>query len=182
MRAISKLSAILLFLFLLLTNSCIAQETFPFLGEVNTDAINIRSDSRVSAEVISQANKGDKLEVVLELYGWYKVRLPKIAPSFIKKSLAASADQKIAKVTGNRVNVRLSPNESSPILGKIDKDQTINILEDKGDWYKIEPINDSFGWINKRFITKIVTPENKPPATPEKTKKLFDIKSKKGKN
>lgn len=160
--------------------SIFAQETFPFTGEVTSDRINIRCDSTVSSEAICTVNKGSYVEVVLELYDWYKIRLPKSAPSFIKKVLVTLAQDlpaeplsgnpvdintekaKSARVCAERVNIRLFPNESSPILGKAGRDEIITVLQDKGDWYKIEPVNSSFGWINKRFVRK--APVTKKPA------------------
>jgi uncharacterized protein YgiM (DUF1202 family) len=160
----------------------------PFIGEINADNINIRSDSTVSSEIICKVNKGEQVEVTRERYGWYKIRLPKYAPSFIKKNLVTAIEDKPAnsfdklrdsgtelnrnaKVIKNRVNIRLHPNESSPILGKVDRNEVITILEDKGEWFRIEPVNSSFGWINNKFISKISSvtkPEN--PLVPQKVK------------
>lgn len=156
---------------LLLPHELFAQETMPFTGEVNAENINIRADSTVNSRVICRASKGERLEVTSALYGWYKIRLPKHAPSFIKKNLTAGIEDRPAnsfdklkasgtdlnrnaKVIKERVNIRLSPNESSPILGKADKNEIITILGESGEWYKIEPINNSFGWINSKFISK----------------------------
>lgn len=55
--------------------------------------------------------------------------------------------------------MRLEPNESSIILGKANENEIINIIEDAGDWYKIEPLNNSYGWVHKQFVTKVAKPE-----------------------
>ncbi|MFA5145198.1 MAG: SH3 domain-containing protein [Candidatus Omnitrophota bacterium] len=153
--------AVLIFAFWLQFNICPAQPDPPlFQGEVNADNINLRSDSSVTSEVISILNKNEKVEVVLELYEWYKIRLPKPAPCYIKKNLAECSGMspenkcKNARVLKNKVNIRLHPAESSPILGVADKNETVNVIKEKGDWYKIEPTQNSFGWINKIFINK----------------------------
>jgi len=130
---------------------CFAQN---FKGEINANNINIRSDSTVSSKIICIANKGEPVEVIRESYEWYKIRLPKTAPSFIKKSLVGLIDEKTAKVIKDNVNIRLSPSKSSPILGKADKNEVINILEERGEWYKIEPLNSSFGWVHKKFVNR----------------------------
>ncbi|MDP2043566.1 MAG: SH3 domain-containing protein, partial [Candidatus Omnitrophota bacterium] len=88
--------------------------------------------------------------------------LPKIAPSYIKKNLVKCInfdDTKPAgclnaKVSGSRVNIRLEPSESSWILGKVDKLTVVNILKEEGAWYKIEPVHQSYGWVNKKFVNK----------------------------
>lgn len=144
----------LLFIFINIFNNCYAQDSSPFQGEINTDNINIRSDATVSSEIICKAHRAEPIEVITELYGWYKIRLPKNAPSFIKKSLVSSIENKTAKVLKDNVNIRLYPSESSPILGIVNNGEPINILEDKGEWYRIEPVNSSFGWVNKKFVNK----------------------------
>ena len=65
-----------------------AEEKIPFLGEINADNINLRADATTTAAVIYTLNKGERVDVVAEFYEWYKVRLPKNVPVYIKKSLA----------------------------------------------------------------------------------------------
>jgi len=136
-----------------------------FTGQVNANGINLRADSTVGAEVICVLPKGELIEVVGEVYDWYKIRLPKGAPSYIKKNLlecnnvnadfAVASDKCLsAKVIKDRVNIRLAPSESSWILGKVDKATVINVIADEGEWYKIHPVFQSYGWINKKFVSK----------------------------
>jgi uncharacterized protein YgiM (DUF1202 family) len=115
--------------------------------------------------VICEANKGDKLEVVRDFFEWYKVRLPKNAPSFIKKNFLVCLQRDdsgqacvTARVEGMRVNVRLAPQNSTFIIGKANTGDVVNILGEEGGWYKIEPIFASFGWIHKKFLTRIQEP------------------------
>lgn len=173
MRCVQKTAvlALLAYLSVFSFKVIFAQEATPFTGEVNANNINIRTDSTVASEVICNIDKGEQVEVLSELYGWYKIRLPKKAPSFIKKDLVCAIEDKpadsfdklrgsdtgqnrIAKVDKDKVNIRLHPNESSAVLGKAGKNEVITILENRGAWYKIEPINNSFGWINNKFVSK----------------------------
>lgn len=128
---------------------------FLFQGVINGDGINIRSDSTVNSKIICTINKGCLVEVVRELYDWYKIRLPKTAPSFIKKDLVTIIGDKAAKVLKNNVNIRLNPSESSWILGKVNKNEVVNTFQEQGEWYKIEPVNNSFGWIHRNFVDKV---------------------------
>ena len=130
-----------------------------FTGQINTDDINVRVDATVSSTVVCALSKGQLVEVILEAYDWYKIHLPKAAPSYIKKNLVecinnTSAKCSSAKVIGDRVNIRLCPSESSWILGKVDDSTVVNIIQDEGSWYKIEPVHKSYGWVNKKFINK----------------------------
>jgi uncharacterized protein YgiM (DUF1202 family) len=137
------------------------------LGEVNANNINVRCDSTPNSEVIYTLNKGVRVEVVREFFEWYKIRLLKTAPSYIKKRFVACLDEtaqpvcRNARVINDRVNVRLKPSESSAILGKADKTDPVVILEQEKGWYKIEPIAKSFGWINKKFVNKLAETEEK---------------------
>jgi SH3-like domain-containing protein len=150
-----KTAIILVFVFMLIVNVSSAEGLFPFQAEVDADDINIRADSTVSSQVICHLKHGESLEVVAELYGWYKIRLPKSAPAFIKKSLVVGLDDKGARVTGNRVNIRLGPSESSPIIGIVNQDELITLIKEEGQWYRIEPINNSFGWVHKKFVKRV---------------------------
>lgn len=155
-RKISLLALLILFSF----DISSAQESLSFQGKINADNINVRSDATVSSEIICALKKNDRVEVVSLFYEWYKIRLPKSAPSFIKKNLVSNSDGKTAIVAKDNVNIRLSPNESCPIIGKANKNQIINIVADKGDWYRIEPVDNSFGWVHKKFVKKISVPES----------------------
>lgn len=142
-----------------------------FSGQVNADNINVRSDATITAEVIYSLNKGEGIEVVSSAYDWYRIRLPKSAPSFIKKELALCISYKTpestqlpapqgigscrsAKVIKASVNIRSKPQESSAIIGKANDGEVVTVLQDTGSWYKIRPIDNSFGWIHKKFVNK----------------------------
>lgn len=132
-------------------------------GEVIADSINIRSDATVSSNVICVVNRGEHLEAVSRSYDWYKVRLPKSAPSFIKKEYLSMIDDKTAKVAASSVNIRLAPSESSAVLGKAKDNEVVSIIETKGEWARVEPVNNSFGWIHSRYL-KAAPPKEKTPA------------------
>ena len=162
--------AIFLFALLLQIGITPVEAAEPFQGEVNADNINVRTDATVNSAIICTVNKNEAVEVITELYDWYKIRLPQKAPAYIKQDLVACIDAaplaetecKNAKVLKDRVNIRLGPSESAAIIGAANKNDTVNIIEGKGGWYKIEPLQTSFGWINKRFITKVVPPAPAP--------------------
>jgi uncharacterized protein YgiM (DUF1202 family) len=167
---------IALFAFLLsfaFTAALFADGFTAFTGQVNADDINVRVDATVSSAAACTLSKRQLVEVVAEIYDWYKIRLPKAAPSYIKKDLVEcinNAPEKCsnAKVIGNRVNIRLGPSESSWILGKVDKSTVVNIMQEESGWYKIEPVHQSYGWVNKRFINKdiVVSKEEDKPSAP----------------
>lgn len=128
-------------------------ETFP--GVVNSNDINVRSDSNVSCQIICKIKRDTAVEVVAQKYGWYKIKLPEDAVCYVKKNLFEPIGNKTAKAIGTNINIRLAPNEASAILGKIDNTEIITILSDNGDWYGICPTGNTFGWIYKKFVNKV---------------------------
>jgi SH3-like domain-containing protein len=159
MRHIQNISLGLLALLFAASGLSLAQEeekTTPclFQGEVTSNNINVRTDSTAGATAICKVNRGEPVEVMQEAYGWYKIRLPAGAPSFVKQDLLEPIDDKTAKVSGNSVNIRLKPDTSSAILGKLKDEGTVNVISSNGGWCQIEPTPDSYGWIHKSFVKK----------------------------
>lgn len=142
-----------------------------FNGQINAENINVRVDATVGSAVICRLPRGELVEVISEAHDWYKIRLPKEAPSYVKEGLVECINPDpvsnpgkclSAKVIKDRINIRLGPSESAWILGKADKLTVVNILaQDKG-WYKIQPIYQSYGWVNKKFVSReIALPKKK---------------------
>jgi len=156
-----------------------SQTTAGFKGVISENGINVRADSTVSSAVVTKVNKGQCVEVVKEQYDWYKIRLPKQSLAYVKKNFTeivsdiptqpnpetaprsvvlseVGVTQKTikVKVLGDVVNVRAGAGESFPIIGKVFKDQELVVLDEIDGWSRIEPPQDSFGWIYKRFVTK----------------------------
>ncbi|MCM8797478.1 MAG: SH3 domain-containing protein [Candidatus Omnitrophica bacterium] len=147
----------------------LAQEKFPFVGQINSDNINIRADSTVASALICNLKKKTRLEAVGEYYEWYKVRIPKDAPCYIRKDMVECITKiqgqlpveqinnrcLTGKVIKDNVNLRLGPTQKSPVLGQANRDEVVIITGEKDVWYKIIPTNNTFGWINKKFLDKI---------------------------
>ncbi|MFH1441546.1 MAG: SH3 domain-containing protein [Candidatus Omnitrophota bacterium] len=163
---ISKKLPLILIIFILL-QVCFAQESIKilFYGVINSNNINLRSDSNTSSQIICKINKNTPLEIIQEKYDWYKIKLPKIVPLYVRKDLITLIDKETAKASKDNINIRLEPNESCPILGQIRKNEIITILGDSNGWYKIEPVDNSFGWIHKKFVDRIAK-DNAPMTAP----------------
>lgn len=150
--------------------------TSSFNGQINAENINLRVDATVSSAVICNLSKGQIVEVVAEAYDWYKIRLPKEAPSYVKQNLLECINSdpvtnpgkcSSAKVIKNRINIRLGPSESSWVLGKADKLTILDILAKENGWYKIQPVYQSYGWVNKKFVSKeIILPKKQEAIEP----------------
>ncbi len=145
------------------------EENFPFTGEITAADINLRADSTAGSEIICRMNKGAAVEVVSGHYGWYKVRLPDSAPSYIRFDMVSPVEVKSAnftpqeqtgarfnavKVERDRVNIRLRPDESSPIVGRVSRNEVLNFTGMENNWYRIKPPAGTYGWIHANFVRK----------------------------
>ncbi|MFA5362538.1 MAG: SH3 domain-containing protein [Candidatus Omnitrophota bacterium] len=131
----------------------------PFIGEITENNINIRSDSTSGAESLSKVNKGQRIEIVSQSYDWYKIRLPLQVACFVKKEFVDISEPGNGAVTGENVNIRFFPSESSIIAGRADENEPVTILGETDGWYKINPVRNSFGWVHKNFIRKAAVQE-----------------------
>lgn len=125
-----------------------------FTGAIKSGGINVRSDSNTSSEVICKLDKEAIVDVISEKYDWYKIKLPKSTVCYVKKTMVDTIDHKTGKISKENVNVRLGPGESFRIIGKADMNEVVSILADSGEWYRIGPTENTFGWVNKKFVNK----------------------------
>ncbi|MFC1643491.1 SH3 domain-containing protein [Chlamydiota bacterium] len=56
------------------------------------------------------------------------------------------------EINANRVNVRSGGNINFEILCQRDKEDLVIVIDEKVDWYRIEPTFDSFFWIHKDYV------------------------------
>lgn len=129
------------------------QEIFPFLGEVTGDRVNVRSGQSANFERLCQLNKGDEVVVVDREFGWYKVQLPKEAHSYVSKKYVQYLGKNAGGIVADRVNIRAGAGLHHTVLGQLDKGEQIYLAEEKGEWYRIEPISDSYAWISDQFVS-----------------------------
>ncbi len=160
-----RIIPVLLIICFVLVVVAFAAAAVNFNGQINADKINLRVDATIGSAVICSLTKGEPVEVVSEAYDWYKIRLPKEAPSYVKENLVECLNSDpvtnpgkclSAKIIKDRINIRLGPSESAWILGKANKLTVVSILAKESGWYKIQPIYQSYGWVNKKFVSKAV--------------------------
>lgn len=188
-----SLRRITIFIVLLLLAASLSayagQDFLPFTGAASSDGVNVRADSTVSSPVVCLLTKGQLIEVAGGSYEWYRIKLPKGAPAYLRADLVSCIDNppanivthkidstqaagnaqlqgccRNAKVIEPRVNVRSGPNESSWIIAKAQANDVINIVEAAHGWYKITPPDNSYGWVHKKFIAKANAEASQKPA------------------
>ena len=127
-------------------------EKFPYSGEVIQDKINVRAGQSANFEKLAQLKKGENIVVVDRSYSWYKIKLPVYARSFISLDFVNMLSDDVGEITGNRVNVRAGRGINYSVLGQLNKGNLIKVVEKSAGWCRIEPINDSWGWVLAKYI------------------------------
>jgi SH3-like domain-containing protein len=130
-----------------------AGESFPFLGEIQKDNVNVRAGQSQGFEKLGQLNTGEQVVVLGRDYSWYQIRLPEQCACYISANFVTMLGEGLGKVSGNRVNIRARPNLKSVIIGQANKNDLLRVLESKDGWYKIAPSGDLHGWVVADFIT-----------------------------
>ena len=154
----------LILFFSLLTSFVAAEEKFPYLGQITSEGVNIRAGQSANFEKVGQLKAGEPVVVLEKSYSWYKIKLPATAKSYISAKYIKELDKQTGEVTTDRVNVRGGASEQASIVGQADTGQYVRILEKLEGWYKIEPIDESYGWIKEGFL-KYQSPDLPPKRT-----------------
>lgn len=138
-----------LFLFCFVAN---AEESFPYLGNITADLVHIRAGQSTAFESLGQLDTGEKVVVVGKKYSWYKIKLPLRAQCYISVKFIQKRGDNIGSVTGNPVNLRAGPGEDFAIIGKLPRETLVRLKGKTESWYRIEPVEGSFGWVSAQFV------------------------------
>lgn len=147
-----------------------ADDQFPFLGEITSNNVNIRAGQNVNFESLGHLQKGSQVVMVSKNYGWYKIKLPPDAKSYISAGLVKRLNDGIGQVTGSRVNIRARAGINSAVIGQLEKGQYVNILNNTFEkWYQIKPSEGLYGWVLEQYVifksVKIPMPRIVEPPT-----------------
>jgi SH3-like domain-containing protein len=132
-------------------------------GTVTKDKVNVRSRADKNAEVITQVNKGDAVEVLDRKGDWLHITLPATAKCYVSTKLV-----KDGAATADAVNIRCGPGTNFKDVGKLAKGEKVEVVETKGEWMQIKPTDHCTGWITAEFVEIAVpTPLSAPIQTSE---------------
>ena len=131
-----------------------AQEYLPpFLAESKGDQVNVRAGQSANFEKLCQLSKGEEVVVLGKEYSWYKIQLPPSAKSFVSKNYVQFLGLNAGGVTATNVNIRAGAGIHHTVLGQLAKGEQIYIQEEFEEWYRIEPIFESYGWVSEKLLT-----------------------------
>src|SRR5690625_2925606 len=144
---------LLLFLATLFSHSFTSLAENGDVYEVGDIKLNIRSEPSNQADVIGQLEKGDRVMIFEERYGWaktyYNGEEAWIAAHYVTPATDSgevSAEQSVT-VTATGVHIRSGPGTNHSIIGFTTSGNTYSLIESAGDWHKVTLEDGSNGWI-----------------------------------
>ena len=131
--------------------------------------------------MITRLNRGQVVQVLGELTHkkakadepakWYRIALPTNTPVWVH---ADYVDKTAKTVKPKKLNLRGGPGENFSVLGVLEKDAPVNIVQEKGNWLRIEVPASASGFVAAHLLSKDaaavakVMGEPKPPVVEPK--------------
>ncbi|MDU4936437.1 MAG: SH3 domain-containing protein, partial [Peptostreptococcaceae bacterium] len=121
---------------------------------VTTSVLNVRTGAGTNYSIMSKVYKGDTLEVIGSLNGWYNIKLSNGKTGWVSgdylsiSGSSTNTESKKGTVTTDTLNVRSGAGTSYSIISKVYKGDTVNIVGSSNGWYKIELSSGKTGWVS----------------------------------
>ncbi|WP_164525466.1 N-acetylmuramoyl-L-alanine amidase [Siminovitchia acidinfaciens] len=124
---------------------------------VTGEVVNVREKPGTSYSIITQIKKGETYPIIKEKNDWYEVELPSGKTGWIAGWLASKDSNSEPSIEGtitvHNLNVRSEPSTESDILGKLDIDSKVKIVEESNGWSKIL-FDSETAWVSSQYVDK----------------------------
>jgi N-acetylmuramoyl-L-alanine amidase len=139
------------------------------VATVQASILNVRAEPDTSSSILGKLSNGEKIEVLEIKQGWYKISfegkegwvagdfVAQAGPSDSPEAPSAQAKkptERIVKVSTPVLNVRSSSSLDASIVSKLRQGDTVEVIEQKGDWLKIS-MKEKEGWIASWLVKEV---------------------------
>jgi N-acetylmuramoyl-L-alanine amidase len=161
-------------------------------ARVDGSYVNIRSGPGTGNDVISQGLSGSVFPILGSSGDWYKVSLSSGGSGWIagwlvtvvaspaqttsRSVVDTSTASRSAVVTGSTVNVRGGPGTTNSIINQVAQGDSLPVLEQSGDWFRVKLQNGSTGWV-AGWLVSVNTPAAVPPTAQNTVVAAAPVKS-----
>jgi len=118
--------------------------------------VNVRSRAGLAGEVLTHVTNGEPVTVVEEIHlkksgpdepsAWAKILLPSDTKVWVKSSLLENG------AAAKKSNLRAGPGENYGVLGTLNKGDTVQVVDTKGDWTQIQPPANAYAFIAAQYL------------------------------
>lgn len=123
---------------------------------VKGDRVNLRARPQLTAEVVAQANEGDRLITRAISNGWVEVAVPAAVDVWVHRDFVKEG-RAVAKL-----NVRGGAGINFNTLATLGKGEAVQVRGEFGEWLKIAPPAAASLWVNEELV-EVVRPKPVPP-------------------
>ena len=104
---------------------------------INANKLNLRQDANTSSRIINTLSRGDVVQILEQGGEWHKVRYGGTEGYMFAQYLKASSAV-FGTVNANVLNVRSGASTSSAVLGKLSRNDVVEVTERGSAWHKIK--------------------------------------------
>jgi SH3-like domain-containing protein len=144
-----------------------------FEGQLNANAVQVRSRPSEDAYATMKLKKGDKVTVVGIKGQWLKIEPPEGSFAYVAKSfINLRGDGTVGRATRDTLaHAGSQLNELAVVtMATVHEGEDVQILGQYNEYFKIKPPKDSYVYINKQFVDPVETVlAPPPPSTPDNT-------------
>ncbi|MFQ5422504.1 MAG: hypothetical protein ACE5F9_00835 [Phycisphaerae bacterium] len=134
-------------------------DAFPWEGEVTGANVYVRSGAGGNWYPTTKVDTGDRVLVLGEKFGWYRIVPPEGSTSYVDMSMIRRSDDgKTGVVTGDNVYVRagstLSPRKSATQI-VVRKGTQVEIMGEADGFYKLVPPKGASLFISRQYVRRV---------------------------
>ncbi len=157
------------------------------VGLVRGDAVNVRSGSTTQSGVAGQLGRGTRVRIVGEEGEWHKVETQRGQTGWVHRDLLGIeqlSPEPAEGETGGMVQgtatlkvpvgrVRRMPSLQGEFLYNLEDGETVSVLDQRGDWYRIKTWEGRDGWAYQGMFDPLVIVPDLPQV---EVKEITDIR------
>ena len=134
------------------------EESVKNIKLVDVDRLNMRSGPSTSYRILKVLSKGSSVEVISTTDNWSKIKHSGITGYVLDEYLKSNTTTKYANASS--VNVRSGPSTSNSILGKLNKNDKVEVISESGSWSKIN-YKGSTAYVSSQYLSNKQIEEDK---------------------
>jgi uncharacterized protein YgiM (DUF1202 family) len=137
-------------------------------SQVNAAQVNLRAGPGTQFPIVATLRAGDVLKARAVQNGWLEVDWPRAIPAWLPKtSVKTTPGSAVATVAGREVSVYSADTTRAPMLAKLQPNDRVTLVGEKGAWYKIAPPESAAAFISAKYVITGVAPPGALPARKE---------------
>jgi len=125
---------------------------------VSANHVNVRSKAGLVGEVVTRMTNGEPVTVLEEVHlkksgpdepsAWAKILLPPDTHVWVKSSLLDSNNT----VSTKKLNLRAGPGENYGVVGMLQKGDSVQTIDTKGDWTQIQAPTNAYAFVAAQYL------------------------------